>query len=82
MTYEPLTPESIRATREWFMRNALACIHDAVTGVSRVNDLQAYVLWCAERYDAAHAGEADHTFTFWQRAYALQTGVCVPLLPK
>ncbi len=76
-----MTDDKITETREWFAANARACIEDAVSGQTRVNDLTAYV--ASREADIANimAGAWDHTFTFRQHATFLRTGRCLPLLP-
>jgi hypothetical protein len=76
-----LTPETIRATRQWFADNAHACITEAQSGAVRVNDLTAYIAWREESAAAALRGDYDHSLTFRQRATYLQTGECPALLP-
>ena len=76
-----LTPETIRATRQWFADNAHACIAEAQSGEVRVNDLPAYVEWCEQSAAAALRGDYDHSLTFRQRATYIQTGECPALLP-
>lgn len=82
-----LTAETIAATRAWFVDNARACIAEAreyveTGGVSgtRVNDLDRYVAWREETIAYFEAGKGDGSLTFVQRAVALQTGECVPLM--
>lgn len=84
MSYQTLTltVESVHAAREWFARNAYACIAEAASGRVRVNDFNKYVAWRAGQIDAALAGEIDDSFAFWQRAYYIQTGECPSFLPK
>ena len=82
MKLEKLTPASVQAVREWYAENALACIAEVGSGEVRVNDTARYIADCRARREAALAGEYDHTFAFWQRAYLIQTGECVPLLSK
>jgi hypothetical protein len=75
-----LTPATIAATREWYAENGRACIAEARDGTTRVNDLESYVAWRKDGIAAALRGDDDHTFAFVQRAVALQTGRCVPML--
>lgn len=78
-----LSDETIKATRQWFHDNALACIAEVKSGAVRVNNPEKYFEQCERRAADALQGKGDHTFTFQQRAYFIQTGVCVPLLsPK
>jgi len=83
-----LTPESITATRKWFADNALACAAAARSrsdtlrdGEFYVNDLDSYRASKQQLARECLAGEHDHTFTHLQKAYYLQTGIDVALLP-
>lgn len=82
-----LTAETIAATRQWFIENARACIAEAREYVetggksgTRVNDLDRYVAWREECIAYFEAGKGDRGLAFVQRAVALQTGECIPLL--
>lgn len=77
-----LTPASILKTREFFILNAQACIDEVKRGEVRVNDPAEYFKWRNEQIAASALGENDHTFTFLQRAYYVQTGEMVALLPN
>ena len=79
-----LTPETIQSTRQWFADNADACVREAEDGTAPLAShypLEKYRRDMAERKRAALAGEYDHTLTFLQRAYFIQTGESVALLP-
>lgn len=76
-----LAPETIQATRQWFADNAQACIDEAVSGAVKVNDLHGYIKSQERLIEEDLAGVWDHTFTFLQRAYYIQTGESVALLP-
>ena len=76
-----LTPETIRATRQWFADNAHACIAEAQSGAVRVNNLGAYTAWREDSAAAALRGDYDRSLTFRQRATYIQTGECPALLP-
>ena len=78
----PLTDTTIRRTRQWFADNAQACIDNARSGETRVNDLESYCAWREKSIEDSLAGEGDHTFAFLQRAYFIQTGESVPLLAR
>jgi hypothetical protein len=80
MGSEPLTQESIELARKWFAENALACIEEVKSGNVKVNDPEKYFASCKQRAEDAIAGKGDHTFTFRQRAYYIQTGKCEPLM--
>jgi len=76
-----LTPETIQATREWFAANAQACIDEVKSGAVHVNDRTAYFAWREQMAKDSLAGRSDNNLTFLQRAYTIQTGDCVALLP-
>jgi len=78
--YRP-SPEIIQKTREHFAQIHRDCIDGARRGEWHVNDLDRYVEWQEECIRSSLAGESDHTLTFLQRAYWLETGESVPLLP-
>lgn len=79
-----ITEESIQACRQWFIDNQQACIEGALDGslglASHVN-VTEYIEACQMKQDCIDSGEWDHTFTFMQRAYYIQTGECVALFP-
>lgn len=75
-----ITQETILLTRKWFADNALACIAEVEDGSVKVNDKESYYIWCRKRHDASLNGDNDHTFTFRQRAWYIQTGECIALL--
>ena len=76
-----LSAESMQKAREWYAENALACIAEVENGSVRVNDKEAYFSSCMQRHADSLAGKNDHTFAFLQRAYYIQTGESVALLP-
>ena len=83
-----ITQESTIAARKWFADNALACAAAARSrsdvlqdGEFYVNDLEQYRASKALHARECLAGEYDHTFTHLQKAYYLQTGISVALLP-
>lgn len=75
-----LTQETILKTRQYYADNAEACIAEAVSGEVRVNDLPSYIIRCEQRGADSLAGKNDHTFTFIQMAWYIQSGECVSLL--
>jgi hypothetical protein len=76
-----LTEESIQKTRKWFADNAIACIEEVKNGDVKVNDRESYFAWRNEQAKEYIEGHSDHTLTFLQRAYFIQTGESVALLP-
>jgi hypothetical protein len=75
-----ITNESIEKTRQWFINNLLSCIIDTRIGTQFVNDVEKYTDDSLSQIVDFQRGENDHTFTFQQRAYYIQTGDSVPLL--
>ena len=76
-----LTEESILKARQWYVDNARGCIEEVQNGSVKVNDPEAYIKWREKQIEDALAGRYDHTLAFLQRAYYIQTGECVALLP-
>lgn len=76
-----LTPETIDATWKSYADLERACAAGAKSGEFRVNDLDAYLKDCEARAVAYDAHEGRMSLSFIQRAYFIQTGVSVPLLP-
>jgi hypothetical protein len=76
-----LTKESIQKTRKWFSDNAIACIEEVKSGKVRVNDEEFYFNWRNKEAKEFMEGKHDFTVTFLQRAYFIQTGESVGLLP-
>jgi hypothetical protein len=77
-----ITEDSINKTRQWFYDNAMACIDEAVSGKVFVTELDSYINWQKQRAESALNGENDNTFVFIQRAYYIQTGESIALLPN
>ncbi|MCY7943935.1 hypothetical protein P8843_07125 [Bacillus inaquosorum] len=76
-----LTEESIQKTRKWFADNAIACIEEVKSGKVYVNDCESYFAWREKEAKEYMEGKHDHTVTFLQCAYFIQTEECVALLP-
>lgn len=87
-----ITQETILATRRHFADIYALCIASAVEfdsvprdhlpeGKFFVNDKQGYILELESRIVDMLAGACDYSFAFAQRAYWLQTGQDVALLP-
>jgi hypothetical protein len=79
-----LTPETIQATRQWFADNADACVREAEDGTAPLASHYPLAKYRAEKAaDKADAlaGKYDRSLTFLQRAYYIQTGESVALLP-
>lgn len=82
---ESLSSECIIAARRYFADIKYSCMNDVQSGVwspaSHVN-IPEYLVSLANDADDYLSGKRDHTFAFMQRAYYIQTGRCVALLPK
>ncbi|UXM89251.1 hypothetical protein QNK06_11275 [Bacillus subtilis] len=76
-----ITEESIQKTRKWFADNAIACIEEVKSGKVYVNDHEYYFAWRKKEAKEYMEGRHDHTIAFFQRAYFIQTGESVALLP-
>lgn len=87
-----ITEETILATRRYTADIYRQCIEAAVEydsipgeqlpcGKFFVNDLEGYILALEGQIVDMLAGKRDNSFTFAQRAYWLQTGQDVALLP-
>lgn len=79
-----LTDATVQATRQWFADNCDACLREVEDGTVKLAShypLEAYRQQMAKHKNQALAGEWDHTLAFRQRAYFIQTGESVALLP-
>lgn len=79
-----LTQETIQATRQHFADNKQAQIDEILSGAVKLPSHNPQELHFARlRANAKEdlAGTHDHTFTFLQRAYWIQTGEMIALLP-
>lgn len=88
-----ITQETILATRQHFADLCNTCIINAVEYGTIpkdqlppekffVNDLLRYMVQENQKAEDFLAGKNDNSFTFWQRAYWLQTGECIGLFSK
>lgn len=79
-----LTEETVLLTRQHFADIMQGCIDEVLRGdvtlASHV-DPKDYFDDCDKRANMYLSGEIDHNFTFLQRAYWIQTGDCVVMLP-
>ena len=76
-----LTPETLEQTKQSFIDGCKDCIREAESGEVFVNDLEDYTAWRLSQIRSYENDENSHTFTFLQRAYYIQTGESVALLP-
>jgi hypothetical protein len=75
-----ITEDTILATRMHFADIHRACIADALTGETRVNNPKTYIEWEMKRIEQCMRGEFDHTLTYLQAALWIQTGDCIAIL--
>lgn len=76
-----LTIESIQAARQWYNENAQKCIDDAISGKTRVNDLESYIEFRQRSIKDLERDDVSISFALLQKAHYIQTGECVALLP-
>lgn len=83
---QDLTQESTQKAREWFSNNCLAMATKAeesiLTGVFYCNDPQLNAIKWRQEAQNWLDGKHKTSFTFWQKAYYIQTGECPALLPS
>ena len=77
-----ITQESINLARLDFAGIYERCIQGAMDGTMFVNDLEGYILNQEACISEVMQGDYDHSLTFMQRAYYLQEGEMLALLPK
>lgn len=77
-----ITQESINLTRLHFAGIYERCIQGAKDGTMYVNDVEGYILNQEACISEVMQGDYDHSLTFMQRAYYLQEGEMLALLPK
>ena len=77
-----ITQESINLTRMHFAEIYQRCIQGAKDGTMYVNDVEGYILNQEACISEIMQGDYDHSLTFMQRAYYLQEGEMLALLPK
>lgn len=77
-----INQESILKTRLHFAEIYQRCIDGAKNKDFYVNDLEGYILSEEAKISEVMQGDYDHTLTFMQRAYYLQEGEMIALLPK
>lgn len=77
-----ITQETINLTRLHFAGIYEMCIQGTKDGSIFVNDVEGYILSEEAKISEVLQGNYDHSFTFMQRAYYLQTGESVALFSK
>lgn len=77
-----ITPETIIKTREYGIKQCLACIDEAVSGKVRVNDIDSYVEGLKEKISKYENGYYDDKLHFLSKAIYIQFGESVPIMSK
>ena len=77
-----LTKETIKKTDIHFADISQGCIDEVVSGDVRVNDIEKYINDNKAKRDNYLKGNINrNNFTYLQRAYWIQTGKTIALLP-
>ena len=77
-----LTEETLKKTDKFFADSAQGLINDVESGALRVNDEVKYLHDKKQEVKDCLAGRCRQSFTYFQRAYFIQTGKDVAFLPK
>tara|TARA_R110000851_G_C12681116_1_gene523837 strand:+ start:207 stop:458 length:252 start_codon:yes stop_codon:yes gene_type:complete len=76
-----ITEETKIKTDKHFADICQGCIDGAISGKFRVNDIEKYIKSNKASIEISLNGEGRNNFTYWQRAYYIQEGECIALLP-
>lgn len=76
-----LNSESVQAARQFFADNCDQVIAEAKAGIIKCNNLDDLIEWQSDVKGMSLRGEYDHSLMHMQRAYFIQTGKDVALLP-
>ena len=76
-----ITEETKIKADKYFADIWQGCIDGAISGEFRVNDIEKYIKSNRVSIEISLSGDGRNSFTYWQRAYWIQTGECVALLP-
>lgn len=76
-----LTEETLIKTDKHFAEIYQGCIDGVVSGEFTVNDKEKYIIDNNRRKEQHLKGENRYNFTYLQRAYWIQTGEMIALLP-
>lgn len=77
-----ITKESLDEARQFFIDNLQLQMQDIREGKVTVNNKQKALKWLMDTELDYEAGVYDKGFTMLQRAYYIQTGESVALLPE
>jgi len=78
---EELTESTLKKTDKHFADIHQGCIDEVLSGKVEVNDKEKYFKSCKERKEKSIKGLSRDNLTYLQRAYWIQTGDCIALLP-
>ena len=76
-----ITNDTILKTRKYYIDLANKCINAALNGSMFVNDIQEYIAQQKSYILGFQSDKYDYSISFLQRAYYIQTGECIALLP-
>ena len=76
-----ITAETVAAARQWYAEHFDTLAAEAPTFLASHYPLEQYRADMTDKKRAALAGEYDRSLAFMQRAYFIQTGESVALLP-
>lgn len=76
-----ITEETKVKTDKHFADIYQRAIDNVNEGEFKVNDIERYIRGCKVNIEISLNGDDRNSFTYWQRAYWIQTGECVALLP-
>ena len=78
---EELTELTLKKTDKHFADIYQGCIDEVLSGKVKVNDKEKYFKSCKEMKEKHIKGLSRDNLTYLQRAYWIQTGNCIALLP-
>mgnify|MGYP003640901139 CR=1 FL=1 len=76
-----ITESTIKETHKHFINIYKGCIDEVLSGEVKVNDQKKYFENCNKAILKHEKGEGTNNLTFMQRAYYLQEGETIALLP-
>lgn len=76
-----LTEQTLLKTDEHFAEICQGCIDEVLRGDVKVNDVDTYVIANSLLKEDYLKGRNRNNLTYMQRAYWIQTGECIGLLP-
>lgn len=76
-----LTEQTLIKTDKHFADICQGCIDEVLSGEQKVNDTNVYISNNKEQKEKYLKGSNRNNLTYLQRAYSIQTGECIALLP-